>query len=115
MKCTPENEGCACCRALNLPCKVTDRVTGETFVRGAAGKMRRMIEDLNKENYDLKRENGLLKQEIAQKDLRYEQLELSCEDLKVRYFQMRDERERKLYKTDPFSDNFAYEVCSPFR
>lgn len=54
MKCTPEPAGCVCCLALNIPCKVTDRVTGETWVRGEAGRMRALIDDLKKQTEDLK-------------------------------------------------------------
>jgi hypothetical protein len=35
-----------------LPCKVTDRVTGETWVRGEAGRMRAIIESLKKQTED---------------------------------------------------------------
>ncbi|CAI7581763.1 unnamed protein product [Penicillium glandicola] len=60
MKCTPDPEGCACCRILNIPCKVTDRVTGETWVRGEAGQMRATIEKLEKKVTHLQQENARL-------------------------------------------------------
>lgn len=56
MKCTPDVNGCGCCIGLDLPCKVTDRVTGETFIRGAAGRMRQEINDLQQESREQKRQ-----------------------------------------------------------
>lgn len=66
MKCTPDVDGCGCCRIPNLACKVTDRVTGETFVRGAAGRMFQEIDRLEKENLDQKQEITDLKRKQAQ-------------------------------------------------
>lgn len=115
MKCTPDTDGCGCCRALNLQCKVTDRVTGETFVRGAAGRMCLMIENLDKTNGELKRENKLLKQEIAHKDHKNQWLEEKYQELKAQLI-LRDRAQgREMMKNNPFSDDFAYEVCVLFR
>lgn len=66
MKCTPDPGGCACCLILNIPCKVTDRVTGETWVRGEAGRMRALIENLEKQTKDLKEQITQLQQKNAQ-------------------------------------------------
>ena len=66
MKCTPDPGGCACCLTLNIPCKVTDRVTGETWVRGEAGRMRAIIESLKKQTEDLKEQVTQLQQKNAQ-------------------------------------------------
>ncbi|KAK4863635.1 hypothetical protein LT330_002413 [Penicillium expansum] len=66
MKCTPDLGGCACCLILNIPCKVTDRVTGETWVRGEAGQMRALIESLTKQTEDLKEQITQLQQKNAQ-------------------------------------------------
>ncbi|KAF7715016.1 Fungal Zn(2)-Cys(6) binuclear cluster domain-containing protein [Penicillium ucsense] len=45
-KCDSRAEGCIPCTTANVPCNVTDSVTGETFVRGAAGRMAAEIEQL---------------------------------------------------------------------
>lgn len=66
MKCTPDSAGCACCLILNIPCKVTDRVTGETWVRGEAGRMRALIENLKKQTEDLKEQITQLQQKNTQ-------------------------------------------------
>ncbi|KAJ5694532.1 hypothetical protein N7536_004944 [Penicillium majusculum] len=66
MKCTPDSAGCACCLILNIPCKVTDRVTGETSVRGETGRMRALIENLKKQTEDLKEQITQLQQKNAQ-------------------------------------------------
>ncbi|KAJ5834723.1 hypothetical protein N7447_000749 [Penicillium robsamsonii] len=66
MKCTPDPRGCACCLVLNIPCKVTDRVTGETWVRGEAGQMRDLIERLRKQTENLKEQITQLQQKNAQ-------------------------------------------------
>ncbi|OGE57814.1 hypothetical protein PENARI_c001G07968 [Penicillium arizonense] len=63
MRCTPDHSGCASCISQNLSCKVTDRVTGETYVRGEAGRMRLVIERLNGQADNLKREVTRLQQE----------------------------------------------------
>ena len=63
MRCTPDHSGCASCISQNLSCKVTDRVTGETYVRGEAGRMRLVIERLNDQADNLKREVTRLQQE----------------------------------------------------
>ncbi|KAJ6074558.1 uncharacterized protein N7446_002335 [Penicillium canescens] len=63
MRCTPDHTGCASCISQNLSCKVTDRVTGETYVRGEAGRMRLVIERLNDQADNLKREVMRLQQE----------------------------------------------------
>ncbi|KAJ5163276.1 uncharacterized protein N7500_005106 [Penicillium coprophilum] len=62
MKCTPDPEGCGCCLVLNIPCKVTDRVTGETWVRGEAGRMRNLIEKLKTQSENLKEQVTQLQQ-----------------------------------------------------
>lgn len=66
MKCTPDLRGCGCCLILNIPCKVTDRVTGETWVRGEAGRMCALIENLQKQNMDLKEQIAQLQQKNSQ-------------------------------------------------
>ncbi|KAJ5804700.1 uncharacterized protein N7518_001003 [Penicillium psychrosexuale] len=66
MKCTPDLRGCGCCLILNIPCKVTDRVTGETWVRGEAGRMCALIENLQKQNMDLKEQIAQLQQKNLQ-------------------------------------------------
>ncbi|OQD66933.1 hypothetical protein PENPOL_c004G09130 [Penicillium polonicum] len=66
MKCTTDSAGCACCVVLNIPCKVTDRVTGETWVRGEAGRMRALIESLKKQAEDLKEQITKLQQKNTQ-------------------------------------------------
>ncbi|KAJ5960099.1 uncharacterized protein N7479_007249 [Penicillium vulpinum] len=66
MKCTPDHGGCGCCLVLNIPCKVTDRVTGETWVRGEAGRMWILIENLKRQNEDLKEQVTQLQQKNAQ-------------------------------------------------
>ncbi|KXG47164.1 uncharacterized protein PGRI_039100 [Penicillium griseofulvum] len=66
MKCTPDPGGCACCLILNIPCKATDRVTGETWVRGEAGRMRDLIESLKKQTEDLKEQIKQLQQKNTQ-------------------------------------------------
>ncbi|KAJ5879083.1 hypothetical protein N7455_002548 [Penicillium solitum] len=66
MKCTPDSAGCACCLILNIPCKVTDRVTGETSVRGETGRMRALIENLKEQTEDLKEQITQLQQKNAQ-------------------------------------------------
>ncbi|KAJ5774304.1 hypothetical protein N7457_009200 [Penicillium paradoxum] len=53
MKCSPDPGGCASCRSLNIPCKVTDLVTGETMARGEARKMREDIRRLQEQKADL--------------------------------------------------------------
>jgi hypothetical protein len=63
MRCTPDHSGCASCISQNLSCNVTDRVTGETYVRGEAGRMRLVIERLNGQADNLKREVTRLQQE----------------------------------------------------
>jgi hypothetical protein len=115
MKCTPDADGCACCRVLNLPCRVTDRVTGETFVRGAAGKMILLIDNLNKMNGDLKQANELLKQQNAEKERTYQNLESQFYGLRSQYLDLRDELEQERRKNNSFSDQFAYEVRLPFQ
>ena len=66
MRCTPDPGGCASCLSLNIPCKVTDRVTGETLVRGEAGQMRAIIESLKKQIEDLKEQTAQLQRKNAQ-------------------------------------------------
>ncbi|KGO71912.1 hypothetical protein PITC_026320 [Penicillium italicum] len=66
MKCTPDPGGCGCCIVLNIPCKVTDRVTGETSVRGEVGRMRALIGSLTKQAEDLKEQITQLQQKNAQ-------------------------------------------------
>ncbi|KAJ5338093.1 hypothetical protein N7452_004821 [Penicillium brevicompactum] len=65
MRCTPDVNGCGCCIVLNLPCKVTDRVTGETFVRGAAGKMYQEIYKLQQESIDQKMQIAIWQHKCA--------------------------------------------------
>lgn len=113
MKCTPETNGCASCRVLNLLCRVTDRVTGETHVRGAVGKMMLRIDRLTKTNEDLKRENEQLIQQNALQKRNYDLLETECYLLRSENISVRDE----LHHTNhPYTDDdaFAGEVCSFF-
>ncbi|KAJ5389948.1 uncharacterized protein N7496_001016 [Penicillium cataractarum] len=63
-KCDPGRAGCGSCLNAGLDCKLTDSVTGETYVRGASGRMTAEIEGLRghfaalqQENNDLKRAN----------------------------------------------------------
>jgi hypothetical protein len=62
-KCDPGRTGCLGCLDAGLDCKVTDRVTGETYVRGAAGLMAAEIEALNAHVTALQEENSALKRE----------------------------------------------------
>ncbi|OOQ90928.1 hypothetical protein PEBR_01892 [Penicillium brasilianum] len=59
-KCDPGRNGCLNCRAGGLMCKVTDCVTGETYVRGAAGRMAAEVDRLKARIADLERENDEL-------------------------------------------------------
>jgi hypothetical protein len=63
MRCTPDHNGCASCISQNLPCRVTDPVTGQTYVRGEAGRMRQVIDRLNEQAETLRREITRLQQE----------------------------------------------------
>ncbi|OQD87106.1 hypothetical protein PENANT_c006G08973 [Penicillium antarcticum] len=63
MRCTPDHNGCASCISHNVPCRVTDRVTGQTYVRGEAERMRVMINRLSKQADTLQREVAVLQQE----------------------------------------------------
>ncbi|KAF3386528.1 hypothetical protein F1880_000553 [Penicillium rolfsii] len=60
-KCDPNRKGCFNCAAASMVCKVTDCVTGETYVRGAAGRMAAEIEALKARVADLERENEELR------------------------------------------------------
>ncbi|OOQ90927.1 hypothetical protein PEBR_01888 [Penicillium brasilianum] len=62
-KCDPGLTGCLGCLDAGLDCKVTDRVTGETYVRGAAGRMAAEIEALKAHVAALQEENNDLKRE----------------------------------------------------
>ncbi|CAL5870173.1 uncharacterized protein PFLUO_LOCUS4408 [Penicillium psychrofluorescens] len=71
MRCDPRPTGCAPCIAGGLPCQVTDRVTGETYVRGAASRMKEQInslqaqiQQLRERNLTLERRNELLENQI---------------------------------------------------
>ena len=66
MKCTPAVDGCSCCDSAGIPCQVTDRVTGETFVRGAAGRMSQEIEKLRQESANQKQEIANWKQKCVE-------------------------------------------------
>lgn len=46
MKCDANPEGCKNCAARRLPCKVTDRITGETYYRGELQRLRREYDQL---------------------------------------------------------------------
>ncbi|KAJ5232209.1 hypothetical protein N7468_005165 [Penicillium chermesinum] len=48
LKCDRAPTGCTSCSASRLPCQVTDRVTAETFTRGAAGLMQKQVEESQK-------------------------------------------------------------------
>ncbi|CAG8055378.1 unnamed protein product [Penicillium salamii] len=95
MKCTPDFYGCSCCLALNLPCKVTDRVTGETFVRGAAGRMCQEIDRLRQESVNQK-------QQIVNWQQKCVELQQSLDSVRGRL-------------ATPYSDDFGiYEVGAYF-
>lgn len=66
MKCSPDADGCAACRSLNIPCKVTDLVTGETMVRGEVGQMRELIARLKGRNEHLEGQIVQLQQKNAE-------------------------------------------------
>ncbi|KAJ5748538.1 uncharacterized protein N7511_010234 [Penicillium nucicola] len=63
MRCTPDHDGCASCITHGLPCKVTDRVTGQTYIRGEAEQMRLRIKALNDQAEELKGKIAVLRQE----------------------------------------------------
>lgn len=46
LRCDRTPNGCVPCGAVNQPCHVTDRVTGETFLRGEAGQLKTENEGL---------------------------------------------------------------------
>lgn len=54
------------CYAVNSSCKVTDRVTGETFIRGAAAQLTALNKQLKNKIAALEAENNLMKQETKQ-------------------------------------------------
>ncbi|KAJ5601909.1 hypothetical protein N7510_011443 [Penicillium lagena] len=71
MRCDPRPTGCTPCIAGGLPCQVTDRVTGETYVRGAASRMKEhisnlqaQIQQLRERNLALERRNELLEDRV---------------------------------------------------
>lgn len=59
MKCDPSLDGCQPCRKANLPCKATDRITGDAHLRGEAARLNRENEDLRKEIQVYRRQLGL--------------------------------------------------------
>ncbi|EPS30323.1 hypothetical protein PDE_05274 [Penicillium oxalicum 114-2] len=75
-KCDSRANGCLPCVTANVPCHVTDSVTGETFVRGAAGRMAAEIENL--------------KAAVARLEQEKEQLQriLHCSPLQMRHAQV---------------------------
>lgn len=58
--CDPSPRGCGNCLNLGLECKVTDSVTGETYIRGAAGRMQAEIDNLKSRIAVLEHENERL-------------------------------------------------------
>lgn len=46
LRCDPTPKGCWQCTSASHPCQVTDRVTGETFLRGEASQLKAENEDL---------------------------------------------------------------------
>ncbi|KAJ5389947.1 uncharacterized protein N7496_001015 [Penicillium cataractarum] len=56
-RCDPSRNGCVNCRVAGRMCEVTDCVTGETYVRGAAGRMAAEVDRLKARIAELEREN----------------------------------------------------------
>ncbi|KAL1998317.1 hypothetical protein VTN02DRAFT_6422 [Thermoascus thermophilus] len=46
MKCDTRPEGCSMCATRRLDCKVTDPITGETYIRGELQRLRRRCDEL---------------------------------------------------------------------
>ncbi|KAJ5808632.1 hypothetical protein N7474_009901 [Penicillium riverlandense] len=76
MRCDPRPTGCAPCIAGGLPCQVTDRVTGETYVRGAASRMKKQINSLQAQIQQLRERNLALER---RNELLEDQIEILCE------------------------------------
>ncbi|KAJ6131458.1 hypothetical protein N7523_001164 [Penicillium sp. IBT 18751x] len=57
LACDPDPEGCAACSNSGLSCQMTDRVTGETLVRGEAKRLKDNLAALSKTVMELREEN----------------------------------------------------------
>ncbi|KAJ5581891.1 hypothetical protein N7535_000511, partial [Penicillium sp. DV-2018c] len=66
MRCSPGDTGCVGCLQCRLPCKVTDRVTGETVVRGEVARMRSILMRLRTRHAQLEEQVQQLEQKNAQ-------------------------------------------------
>ncbi|KAJ5307690.1 hypothetical protein N7476_008346 [Penicillium atrosanguineum] len=60
LACDPNPGGCAACSNVDLPCQMTDRVTGETLVRGEVKRLRANFAALLKTVTELREENQRL-------------------------------------------------------
>jgi hypothetical protein len=72
MRCSPDTNGCAACLACGILCRVTDRVSGETMVRGEIGHMKALI-------FRLKNKTALLEEQIQQLQQKNSQLQQQME------------------------------------
>lgn len=65
-KCDEVKGGCLMCLRSGIECKMTNRVTGETMVRGGAEGVVINFDDIQRENEEVKKENEKLRDEIEQ-------------------------------------------------
>lgn len=65
-KCDEVKGGCLMCLRSGIECKMTNRVTGETMVRGGAEGVVINFDDIQRENEEVKEENEKLRDEIEQ-------------------------------------------------
>ncbi|KAJ5130987.1 uncharacterized protein N7515_007026 [Penicillium bovifimosum] len=68
MRCSQGETGCAACLACGIPCKVTDRVSGETMVRGEVARMKALI-------FKLRSKTALLEEQVKQLEQKNAQLQ----------------------------------------
>ncbi|KAJ5095764.1 hypothetical protein NUU61_005120 [Penicillium alfredii] len=60
MRCDANPDGCNSCISRGFDCKITDRLTGDTFTRGATRRMQKEILDLKRQVNSLTEENERL-------------------------------------------------------
>lgn len=72
LRCDPGPNGCLPCTSNKHPCQVTDRVTGETFLRGEAGH--------------LKTQNEALRVQVAELEETVSQLRAENQSLQTQLF-----------------------------
>lgn len=66
LRCDPHPDGCAPCTYISKPCCVTDRVTGETYIRGTFKRMQEKIDALQTQVHILTEERDLLQNRLEE-------------------------------------------------